>query len=433
VSAVAIICLHEIQLEKPQGRECGNFMLLCSFTALSEWMEKISFRQANARALEQALRDAHDYTLSLFDCFAAVKLDEPGKLHDAFGYNPPSWTLGHLAWFAEWFILREALSTSPTATLRACLLSRGDDWFAPGAVEQSERWLLDLPQAGKLKMYFHEVHDRVQDKLSRAGSDDDALYPYRLALAYHDMQGETWVEMLQALDLPAPPALARHQIPAWAQGEIRFPGGTLQMGSAKEQGFAFDNERWQHQIYVPAFVMDSNLVSNAQFAEFITDNGYERAQYWSQAGQQWLMQQERSAPRAWSRDGHWWNCRRFGHNVSLAANEPVRHVSLYEAQAYCMWAERRLPTESEWEFAAASGHAALRWGDLWEWTCTPFEPYPGFEPGAFAEYSEPAFATHQSVRGASFATPARLHSPRHRHFLPPQCDSAFAGFRTCRL
>jgi ergothioneine biosynthesis protein EgtB len=398
-------------------------------------MDKISFRHASVSELEQAWRDVHDYTLTLFECFAAAGVVEVGDMPEHPWYSPPAWTLGHLAWFAEWYILREARSSRFDATSLPSLLRKGDDWFDPQLVSPSQRRLLDLPKAAKLKTYFHEVCDRVLDKLTGIGPSTDAanLYPYRRALAYFDMQGENWVELLQVLGLPAPAALSRYETPHWAQGEIRFPGGTLKMGSAQDEEFVFDNEKWSHPVYVPGFVIDSNLVDNAQFAEFVADNGYERAQYWTMAGQQWLMQQERSAPLGWSRDGQWWNCERFGHVISLLASEPVRHISLYEAQAYCMWANRRLPTEAEWEYAAASGHAALRWSDLWEWTCTPFEPYPEFAPDAYAEYSAPAFSTHQSVRGASFATPKRLHSVRHRQFLLPDRDSAFVGFRTCAL
>ncbi len=245
------------------------------------------------------------------------------------------------------------------------------------------------------------------------------------------MRGEALATLLQTLRVILPPQLAQRAIPPWSQGEIRFPGGTVQLGAPRSPGFVFDNEKWAHPVYVPAFVMDSTLVSNTQYVEFIADGGYEKSQFWTASGRAWLMQQACSAPRDWLRDGRHWRCERFGLLMTLNPGEPVRHVNLFEAQAYCAWAGRRLPTESEWEFAALTGHPALRWCDLWEWNCSPFEPFPGFVADAYREYSAPSFATHQTLRGASFATPSRARSPKFRNFFLPERSDMFVGFRTC--
>lgn len=381
--------------------------------------------------LADALQNARDYTLTLFECFAAAGMDVAANVPQLRIVNPPLWELGHIAWFTEWFILREAATSHPADAIYNSLLSRGDDWFDSNTVAHRSRWTLDLPSTGAVKTYCHEVLDRVLDKLTREAFEDKALYPYRLALAHEDMHGEALLYTLQTLGLAAPARLVSDQQPCYTPVDIRFPGGTLHLGSAADGGFVFDNERRDHACHVAPFTISSSLVSNAQYAEFIADGGYDKRQFWSTAGCNWLMQQERSAPRYWQREGQQWRTMRFGQLSTLTGAEPVRHINLYEAQAYCVWADRRLATEAEWEYAALSGHSAFRWGHLWEWTASPFEPYAGFVADRYREYSEPWFGSQQVLRGASFATPSRLGSAKFRNFYLPERDDIFCGLRTC--
>lgn len=392
-----------------------------------------SFRTLGSTGLADALGAARNHTLRLFDRFQAMGMDQASRVPRLDTVNPPLWELGHLAWFAEWYLLRDADSSAADAARRPSLLRHADDWFNSNTVPHASRWTLDLPRAGALMTWCHEVLDRSLDKLSRTASDSAALYPYRLVLAHEDMHGEALLMTMQTLAVGLPASFANSASDAAPQLQIGFAGGTVVMGSVPDDGFVFDNEKWARPVKVDAFSIDATLVSNQQFTEFVDDGGYQKPAFWSAAGRVWLLEQERSAPRHWQREGHQWRCVRFGETLLLNGSQPVRHISLFEAQAYCVWAGRRLPTEAEWEAVVGSAHPALRWGDLWEWTCTPFAPYPGFVADGYGEYSAPWFDTHQSVRGASFATPARLRSPRFRNFYLPQRDDIFIGFRTCAL
>ncbi len=374
--------------------------------------------------------DARDYTLGLFDALAAHGYDVAVNVPRIRTLNPPLWELGHTAWFAEWFVLRDATSSHPAGVQRTGLLARGDDWFDSALVAHASRWSLDLPSPGAIKTYTREVLDRMLDKLAHTPYDDAALYPFRLALAHEDMHGEAFLYTLQKLGVAqAVPAAPRRG----AGPELAYPGGTITLGGQPAGGFVFDNEKPAYRCYVAPFQIDADAVTNGQFLEFVLDGGYEHPQFWTPAARAWLMGQERSAPRYWSRDGGAWTTTRFGQAQTLDANEAVRHVSLFEAQAYCAWAGRRLPVEAEWEYAATSTQPGFNWGAVWEWTATPFEPYPGFAPDRYLEYSEPWFASHQVLRGASFATPARFKSPYFRNFFMPERDDLFGGFRTCAL
>jgi ergothioneine biosynthesis protein EgtB len=387
-----------------------------------------SFRHMDPAQLAAALLGARDYTLSLFDSLEAAGYAESHRVPRIDTLNPPLWELGHTAWFAEWYILREADSSHPAAARRPSLLALGDDWFDSNTVPHRTRWTLDLPSPGALKTYCREVLDRALDKLSREAADDGALYPYRLVLAHEDMHGEAFRYTLQTLGVPLAVPAPAHE---GQGGEIAYPGGTIMLGGQQADGFVFDNEKNAHPVRVAPFSIDATLVTNAQYAEFVADGGYQYPRFWSAAGREWLLRVGRCAPRYWERDGKQWLVRRGDALALLAPFEPVRHVSLYEAQAYCMWAGRRLPGEAEWEFAATSSQPGFRWGALWEWTASPFGPYPGFAADAYREYSAPWFGTHQVLRGASFATPLRLRSPHFRNFYLPGRDDIFSGFRTC--
>lgn len=392
---------------------------------------KSSFRNAPPDQLAASMQDARNYTLTLFDLFQSSGLDDPARVPYLATINPPLWELGHFVWFGEWFVLRAAPAGSLAMAQHPSLLPDGDRWFNSSRVAHVTRWHLDLPATHIIKKYASEVLDNILDKLAKLPDEAAALYPYRLVLAHEDMHGEALAYTLQTLGLAAPPQLAAFTSSLAPQAELRFDGAAFQMGSPAAAEFVFDNEKWAHLITLPAFSISSTLVSNAQYNNFMADGGYERMQFWDDAGRIWLASTQRTAPRYWQRDGERWLCERFGKLIELADDEPVRHISLHEAQAYSRWAGQRLPTEAEWEYAACSGNPDFHWGDLWEWTASAFEPYDGFSADVYRDYSAPWFGTHQVLRGASFATQPRIRSPRYRNFYMPERDDIFVGFRTC--
>jgi ergothioneine biosynthesis protein EgtB len=393
-----------------------------------------SFRHAGPDRLAGMLRDARHYTLALFDTLASAGYADAARVPRLPIINPPLWELGHTAWFAEWFVLRAATSSRPGDADGHSLLARGDDWFDSNLVAHRTRWALDLPGPGAIQTYCEEVLERILDKLAQEPDDDAALYPYRLALAHEDMHGEASLYTMQTLGLPLRAAMTGTQPAPAPLGEIAFAGGAFLRGGEQSYGFVFDNEKQAAECRVAPFAIDAALVSNARYLAFVEDGGYRDARWWSEAGQAWLAASGRAAPRYWRRgeeSGDGWQQLRFGRREPLVPEAPVRHLTLLEAQAWCRWAGRRLPTELEWEFAAASKHPSFEWGRLWEWTATPFLPYAGFAPDRYLEYSAPWFGSRQVLRGASFATPARFRSPVFRNFFTPERDDIFVGFRSC--
>jgi ergothioneine biosynthesis protein EgtB len=185
---------------------------------------------------------------------------------------------------------------------------------------------------------------------------------------------------------------------------------------------------------VPEFEIDAQAVTWAQYSEFVEDGGYDERRFWSDEGWEWVQREGRRTPRHVDQIRHGVLAHRGGNMVRVPLQQPAVHVSWYEADAWCRWAGRRLPAEVEWEAAAHQGASrGFRWGDVWEWTASTFRPYPGFVADPYRDYSQPWFGTHKVLRGASFATRARMRSAKFRNFYRPERDDVFCGFRSCAV
>ena len=348
-------------------------------------------------------------------------------------YNPIAWEIGHVAWVAEWWTLRGPHSLDRAGQTLASLAARHvapDPIFDSSIIPHKDRWLVSLPERGPLYDMLAAQLDATLTRLAQSGDSDTDLYFYRLALFHEDMHVEALTYLRDHLGFPPPPGILLPKVPVVAT-QVTIPAGLAQIGQvASGSGFFFDNEKWAHAVEIAALQMDATPISCGAFLRFVEARGYTQPEFWPDAAGRWRASVERSHPERWRKVANGWQYRWFDQWLPLPADMPVMHVNAYEAEAYCRWAKRSLPSEAQWE--AAARRNAIQWGGLaWEWMSNPFTPYAGFSADPYREYSAPWFGDHRSLRGGSFATHLRMHHPQYRNFYLPERSDIFAGFRSC--
>ncbi len=416
-------------------------------------------RRGDAAALEPLLCQARADTLAMF---ARWERALPG-LRVPFDetLNPPLWELGHIGWFQTRWLERQplwaqGLRADPDRPLRPARPAQSDACFDSTRVAHAVRWGLRLPGAGELRDELATGLASTLALLAQARSAEERYF-FHLVLMHEDMHHEAALYMARTLGVPVEDARWQARPLPEPPAALMLPAGRWRAGctgALAEEGFAFDNEVGVHEVDLEAFKIDAQALRWAEFLPFVDAGGYEDARWWTPQGWQWLREasprwralaaagapaaepptpgdEAGPVPRYLRRRGPRWQAWRDGRWQPLVHEEAACHLSWHEAQAWCRWAGRRLPTEHEWERAACAHPGAFAWGDVWEWTDSPFAPYPGFEPHPYREYSAPWFDGRPVLKGASFLTQPRMRDTRYRNFFAAHRNDFPAGLRTC--
>lgn len=345
--------------------------------------------------------------------------------------SPPKWHLGHTSWFFETFILLPHLPNYSCFNPSYPYVFNSYYESLGARVIRTDRGNLSRPTVEEVYQYRRHVDAAMEQLLSLPISDELNMLTV-LGLNHEEQHQEllatdikyilghnplfpTYKEIVDAveIDFPADESIVIKE----ALYDIGYNGS----------GFCFDNELGRHTVFLPAFTIAKALVTNGQYLEFIEDGGYGKHKYWHAEGLDWIKNNNISAPLYWHWMGDQWHYYNASGIQPLRLNEPVTHVSYYEASAFAAWKGMRLPTEFEWE---AASHQ-FEWGKRWEWTESAYLPYPGYirAAGSIGEYNGKFMVNQMVLRGASIVTPPGHSRPSYRNFFHPHLRWQYTGIR----
>ena len=383
-------------------------------------MHATAARLAPPSDLARLLTDVRNVTLELFDAYADANMLQ---LPYEEALNPPLWELGHVGWFQEYWIGRNQQRHRGTACepvdcnqRTPSKLPQADAWYDSSLVAHETRWHLPLLQAVDCKAYLAKTLEQTLQHLQMLENekcgDDEALYFYRLALFHEAMHAEAAIYMAQALNVAIknPPSIA---LLSTQKTNLQMPASQTVIGSDLVDGFCFDNELASRNTHLPAYVIDTRVVTWGEYLQFVEATN-------------------RALPRYVQRVGTGYESPIFGHLQPLNMHAAAVHLTWKDAADWCAWAGRRLPTEAEWECAAIQ-KPAFQWGEVWEWTATKFEPYGGFIAHPYLDYSAPWFGNRMVLRGACAATLPIMRHPKYRNYFTPDRNDIYSGFRSCAV
>jgi iron(II)-dependent oxidoreductase len=416
--------------------------------------------------ITELLSEARSRMLGLFVDLDADRLIGPEQHH----VEPPIWELGHVAWFQEHWLLRRLDGRDP-------VVARGDSIYDAFNVSYKLRTKHEYPSKQETLNYAATILERCTRRLRGRQPSTEERYFYELVTQHEYMHAENLLAVRQTLGYSAPEVIGGFPSPSpereYEPHDVEIPGGQYTLG-ATHDGFALDNERPPVKVVVAPFRIRSTPVTNREYLEFVEHGGYTNRELWDRRGWQWRRREGATQPLFWVAQDNGWGQRKFDRVERLEDWHPVCHINWHEARAYCRWANRRLPTEAEWEMAAAWApnvrtkpmypwgneaptleHANLDWswgdtvdvralprgdsasgcrqmlGNVWEWTDSMLEPFPGFEPGPYTEYSQPYFGEKPVLRGGAWVSRSRLVRNSWRNFFIRHRRNIYAGVRTC--
>ncbi len=369
--------------------------------------------------------------------------------------SPTKWHQAHTTWFFETFLLLPHAPGYRPLHDRYTYLFNSYYKQLGGHPVRTHRGMMSRPSLQEVLAYRRHVDEHMLRLIENGSAELTALIELGLnheqqhqELILTDIKHALWVHPLRPAYLSRPEATAGE---APSLRWLDYDGGLCGIGHDAAE-FAFDNEGPRHQVFLRPFRLASRLVTNAEYLEFMRDAGYARPELWLSDGWDAACANDWRAPLYWEqRDGQWWMNTLTGERV-LNPAEPVGHVSYYEADAYARWAGARLATEAEWEVCASQARVegnfvesgryhpapatrgdapAQLFGDLWEWTASPYVAYPGFRAatGVLGEYNGKFMCNQLVLRGGSCATPRSHIRASYRNFFPPQARWQFSGIR----
>jgi len=391
----------------------------------------------------------------------------------AYYMSPPKWHLGHVSWLFEIVLGKTQKNYDFYSKEFSDYLNSYYNQFGK-PLDKGKRGLMSRPTTDEILDYYDIITQKITNTLEKSKLDQQSMYLYTMAINHECQHQELLVYDLQNLLADNYRPVRKNMKPQTSQIKTfstKISGGNYELGYSGKD-YCFDIELPEHRTYLNDYRIDTHPVTNRQYLEFMNDNGYSDYSLWLSDGWDLVTKNDWSSPMYWEKENEEWFTRDFIGRRKIVPNEPVKHVSYYEAAAFCKWAGKRLPTEAEWEKAAlwnegkqrktifpwgnespTPDHANLLesniWncteigsyekgkspngcyqmiGDTWEWTSSEFMGYPGFKSG-FDEYNDKWFTNQKVLRGGSFATPTISIRGSYRNFFRLDERWMFSGFR----